>query len=90
MAESDCGVACHRNMNKVGRRISRCLTAVHNCIIFCLEFSIKFEPESKGLCPPEEGTLCSFTRTATADVIRGRKAVTPKTNLQFKEKIMTS
>jgi hypothetical protein len=30
MAESDCGVACHRKINKVGRNTLGCLTASHN------------------------------------------------------------
>ena len=83
MAESDCGVACHKNINNVGKKMSGCLTAVHNCKICCLELSIKPEPEIVALCPLEGNTACSLTRTATAEVIKGRKAVTPKTNLQF-------
>lgn len=42
------------------------------------------EPECDIARSPED-RRCSFTRTATADVIRGKKAVTPKTNLRLQE-----
>lgn len=30
IAESDCGVACHKNINKVGKKMLGSLTASHN------------------------------------------------------------
>jgi hypothetical protein len=84
IAESDCGVACQRNINKVGNKMLGCFTEVQSCLTCCLELSINPEPERKVLCSPE-GMPCSFTRTATADVIRGKNAVTPKTNLHLQE-----
>ena len=84
IAESDCGVACQRNINKVGKKILGCLTEVQSCLTCCLELSTNPEPESKIVHSPG-GMRCSFTRTATADVIRGKNAVTPKTNLRLQE-----
>lgn len=81
MAESDCGVACHRKINIVGRKTLGCLTAPHNSIMFSFELSRKLGPAK--ICPLAGlSTRCSFTRTATADVISGSNAVTPKTNLR--------
>ena len=82
MAESDCGVACQRNMNKVGKKMFGCFTAVQICLICCLELSINPELGSE-MERSSEHKRCSFTRTATADVIRGKNAVTPKTNLHL-------
>jgi hypothetical protein len=69
-------------MNKVGKKMFGCFTAVHICMICCLELSINSEPENE-MERSLEGKRCSFTRTATADVIRGKNAVTPKTNLHL-------
>jgi hypothetical protein len=51
--------------------------------MFCFEPSIKLRL-AKGRFVPLVGlsTGCSFTRTATAEVISGSKAVIPKTNLR--------
>lgn len=84
MAESDCGVACQRNINKVGKKMLGCFTEVQSCLMCCLELSTNPEPENEIACSPEV-RRCSFTRTATADVIRGKNAVTPKTNLRLQE-----
>jgi hypothetical protein len=84
IAESDCGVACQRNMNKVGKKMLGCFTEAHSCLMCCLVLSMNPEPERKILCSAE-ATRCSFTSTATADVIRGRNAVMPKTNLHLQE-----
>lgn len=82
MAESDCGVACQRNMNNVGKKILGCFTEFQSCIMRSLEFSINSEPESGSeMERSSKGNRSSFTRTATADVISGNKAVRPKTNL---------
>lgn len=84
MAESECGVACHKKINKVGSNTLGCFTALHNCIMLLFELAIKpVLVSDEILCPlVEPYTGCSFTRTATADVIKGSKAVNPKTNLQ--------
>jgi hypothetical protein len=82
MAESDCGVACQRNMNNVGRKMLGCFTEFQSCMMRSLEFSISSEPETESeIERSPKGNRSSFTRTATADVISGNKAVTPKTNL---------
>lgn len=81
IAESDCGVACQRKINRVGNNMFGCFTAPHSCFTCCFELSIKPEPETKMLLRPDTGT--SFTSTATADVNNGKNAVTPKTNLHF-------
>jgi hypothetical protein len=85
IAESDCGVACQRKINKVGKNMLGCFTAPQSCITCCFEISIKPEPDTKMLLWPDEGrdTGASFTSTATADVNSGKKAVTPKTNLHW-------
>ena len=44
IAESDCGVACHRKRNSVGRYIFGCLIAVHILNMCCLEVSRKLKP----------------------------------------------
>lgn len=83
MAESECGVACHRKMNMVGRNTLGRFTASRNCVMLFFELSKKPVLSDKISCPLAEATTCcSFTRTATADVIKGSKAVNPKTNLQ--------
>ena len=82
MAESDCGVACQRNMNKVGWKILGCFTELQICIMCSLELSINPESEDEVAFSPK-GKRFSFTRTATVDVMRGKNAVTPKTNLHL-------
>jgi hypothetical protein len=82
IAESDCGVACQRNINKVGKKMLGCFTETHSLLMCCLVLSTNPEPESKIFCSTE-ATRCSFTSTATADVISGRNAVMPKTNLRL-------
>ena len=84
MADSECGVACQRNINKVGKKMLGCFTEVHSCLMCCVEVSINPEPETDIACSPGV-KRCSFTRTATADVIKGKNAVTPKTNLRLHE-----
>jgi len=37
MAQSNCGVACQRNTNKVGRNMLACFTEFQICMIRCLE-----------------------------------------------------
>lgn len=83
MADSECGVACHRKMNNVGKKMSGCLMAAHNWKILCLELFRKPELVLERLCPLVAFEACSFTRIATPDVINGRKAVMPKTYLQY-------
>lgn len=83
IAESDCGVACHRKMNSVGRYTFGCLTAVHKLNMHRFEVSRKPKPLGRRLDPfTGTQTGCSSTSTATADVIKGSKAVTPNTNLR--------
>lgn len=55
--------------------------AAHNCNTPCIELCRKPELVHDKLWPVAAAKECSFTRRATADVINGRKAVTPKTNL---------
>ena len=90
MAESDCGVACQRNMNKVGRSMLGCFTEFQICMMRCLELSINFEPETESETEhSSKGKRSSFTRTATVDVISGKSAVTPKTNLHSWEHLIS-
>lgn len=85
MAESDCGVACHRKINRVGRNTLGCFTASHNCVTLFFELSKTLVLFNRIFCPLAKlGVGCSFTRTETADVIKGSKAVNPKTNLHIK------
>lgn len=59
-----------------------CLTASHNSLMLCFELSTKPGVAKERFCPlASPSTGFSSTSTATADVIRGSKAVTPKTNL---------
>lgn len=86
MAESEWGVACHKKINNVGKNTVGCLTAFHNWIKFCFQLSSKLGPAKAKLVPfATPITGCSFTRTATADVSSGSKAVTPKTNLKHQK-----
>jgi hypothetical protein len=85
IAESDCGVACQRKINNVGKNMLGCFTAPQSCFTCCFVLSIKPEPETKMLLWPDKvlDTGASFTSTATADVNSGKKAVTLKTNLHL-------
>lgn len=88
MAVSEVGVACHMNMKRVGHKILGSLTVSHrktNC-----DFDFSINPPAANLVAPRGvifGSSCvgregsSRTRPATAEVINGKSAVTPNTNL---------
>ena len=88
MAVSEVGVACHMNMKRVGHKILGSLTVSHrttNC-----DFDCSINPAAATLVAPRGvifGSSCagregsSWTRPATAEVINGKTAVTPNTNL---------
>lgn len=88
MAVSEVGVACHMNMKRVGHKILGSLTVSHrktNCDFDCFN-----NPAAAALVAPRGvifGSSCagqegsSRTRPATAEVINGKTAVTPNTNL---------
>lgn len=90
MAVSEVGVACHMNMKRVGHKILGSLTVSHrktNC-----DFDCSINPAAAALVAPRGvifGSSCagregsSRTRPATAEVINGKTAVTPNTNLQI-------
>lgn len=85
IAESDCGVACHKKINKVGSRTLGCLTAPHNWVKLFFELSMKPLPKEAPLARPRTG--CSFTSTDTADVMSGSNDVAPKTNLAVQKQL---
>jgi len=76
-------------MNKVGRNMLGCFTEFQICIIRCLDLSINSELETDSETErSSKGKRSSFTRTATVDVISGKSAVTPKTNLHLREHLI--
>lgn len=104
MAVSEVGVACHMNIKRVGHKILGSLTVSQrktNC-----DFDCSINPAAAALVAPRGvifGSSCagregsSRTRPATAEVINGKTAVTPNTNLpdyhiihiRFETRVMT-
>lgn len=89
IAVSDVGVACQRKINIVGMNMFGSFTVAHRQINWLLDVS---KNPRRGLAPDNSSASrsttvdarrrSSFTRIATTDVIKGKRAVIANTNLQ--------